>query len=193
MSRRGYSLIELVVCVALMLVLVGVATPAWLIARAGVRAVGAADYVASRLHVARLEALKRRANVAVRFEAEAGDFRWAMYADGNGNGVRTAEIAAGIDPLIRAHERLSDHFPGVGFRILDLAEPIDGADGADQADPIRVGRSRMISFSPTGTSSSGTVYIGGQGPHQLAVRVLGATGRIRALTFNFSSGSWEPR
>ena len=64
---------------------------------------------------------------------------------------------------------------------------MDGGDTSSNPDPIRVGRSRMLSFSPTGTSSSGTVYVRGRGAHQLAVRVLGGTGRIRLYDFDFGS------
>jgi hypothetical protein len=70
---------------------------------------------------------------------------------------------------------------------------VDGTETTADADPIRVGRSRMLSFSPTGTSSTGTVYLRGRGRRQLAVRVLGVTGRIRALWFDFGAGRWQPR
>ena len=192
MVRAGYSLLEVLVSLSLSLILAAAATPTALAARDSVRATAAADHVAAVLHRARTEALKRNANVAVRFEAD-GDFtRYAMYVDGNGNGVRTTEIAAGVDGVLQGGERLEQHFPGVGFGLVAGVPSVDG-EGLGDADPIRVGRSRMISFSPGGTCTPGTVYVLGRGRQQLAVRVLGATGRVRTLQFDFAASAWRPR
>jgi Tfp pilus assembly protein FimT len=193
MSLAGYSLVELLLCLSLAGVLAGAGAPAFLGARDTARAAGAVDYVAGLLHVARMEALKRHSNVAVRFEADGDDYQVAMYADGNGNGVRAADITSGVDSLVRPRERLGDQFPGVTFGFEDQATTIDADDDSSSRDPIRVGRSRMISFSAIGTSSTGTVYVRGAGHHQLAVRVLGVTGRVRSLAYDFGTGRWQPR
>jgi hypothetical protein len=115
-----------------------------------------------------------------------------MYADGNRNGVRSADIDGGIDRPIRTAERVEQQCPGVTFALDDLARSVDGESPAE-ASAIQLGRSRMVSFSPFGTSSSGTVYLRGRGHRQFAVRVLGPTGRIRTLEYNFSTASWQPR
>lgn len=195
MMAPAYSLIELLLCVALVLLVTFSGAPALVAARDSVRADSAADYLSGRLHAARIEALKRRASVAIRFEAIAGsdDYLVATYLDGNGNGVRTADITAGTDTPLRASERLADQFPNVRFG-FDIGVPdVSGAGTASDPDPIRVGASRMLSFSPTGTSSSGTVYLRGKGRHQVAVRVLGGTGRIRSLAYDFGTGTWLER
>jgi type II secretory pathway pseudopilin PulG len=193
MSRAAYSMLELLVCLSLVLIASGAGAPALLAARDGIRADGAADFLVSQLHGARMEALKRRAHVAVRFEADGDDFLLAWYLDGNGNGVRATDIASGTDVLLRPREPLRDHFAGVRFGFEDGVPDMDGTAALDNRDPIRVGRSRMLSFSPTGTSSTGTVYLHGRGRRQLAVRVLGATGRIRTLGFDFGTRTWLPR
>jgi hypothetical protein len=94
--------------------------------------------------------------------------------------------------MLDAPEGLEQHFPGVGFGLAPEVPTVDG-DEAGEGDPIRVGRSRMISFSPSGTCTPGTVYLLGRGRQQLAVRVLGATGRVRTLQFNFAAAAWQPR
>ncbi len=193
MSRAAYTLLELLLCLGLTGVLGLVSTPGLLAARDAVRADGAADYLAALLHGARMEALKRRTYVAVRFEADPGGVSMAAYADGNGNGVRAADIASGTDPLLRPRERLEQRFASVRFGFETGVPDVDGNALAAGADPIRVGTSRMLSFSPTGTSSTGTVYLRGQGRRQLAVRVLGATGRIRTLWFDFGGWQWLAR
>jgi type II secretory pathway pseudopilin PulG len=193
MSRAAYSLVELLVCLSLVLFGFGAGAPALLAARNVVLADGAAHWLASQLHGARVEALKRRANVAVRFEADGDDFLLATYLDGNGNGVRAADITSGEDTLVRPRQALGDHFAGVCFGFEGGVPDIDGGDTTTNPDPIRVGRSRMLSFSPNGTSTSGTVYLRGRGQRQLAVRVLGGTGRVRSLAFDFGAREWQPR
>jgi hypothetical protein len=164
-----------------------------LAARDGIRADGAADYLVSQIHGARMEALKRRAHVAVRFEPDGDDYLLAFYVDGNANGVRASDIASGVDVLLRPREPLRQQFTGVRFGFEDGVPDVDGTGTLEDRDPIRVGRSRLLSFSPTGTSSTGTVYLHGRGRRQLAVRVLGVTGRIRSLSFDFGTGTWRPR
>lgn len=60
----------------------------------------AARYLEGRIMNARMLSVKRSASVALRFEAVGRDHAIAEYADGNRNGVRSTEIAAGIDPQL---------------------------------------------------------------------------------------------
>jgi Tfp pilus assembly protein FimT len=142
------------------------------------RASGAARYLAGRLSFARSQAVARSANVALVLAAEGSTFTVAMYADGNGNGVRTRDISAGLDPLIEKPVRLSDLFPHV---VLSLNDP------ADTSTPDT---SALMSFSPIGTASSRTLYLHGRDDSQYAVRVLGATGRTRVLRYVASTREW---
>lgn len=192
MDARGYSLIETSVVLAIVLLVAALSAPSVLSARDDARARGAADHLASLLHLARIESLKRHVNVAVRFEADGADFRFGMYSDGNGNGVRTVDIEEGLDPSIRAGERLLQQFPGVRFALDPGVPLVDGEEGGT-ADAVRVGRSRMLSFGPTGTSTSGTLYLLGRARRQLAVRVLGPTGRIRVFEYRYADGTWGSR
>ena len=191
-GRRGYSLVEVLAAVTLLTIAAGAATASLLPARDAVRTSGAARWLAAELHRARMEALKRHANVAVRFEPGGDDYRLVWYVDGNGNGVRTAEIDAATDVRLGPDSTLAHQFPGVRFGLADGVTTLDGDDGTGE-EPVRVGRSRMVSFSPVGSSTSGTVYLLGRGPRQYAVRVLGPTGRIRTLEFVFATRAWEPR
>jgi prepilin-type N-terminal cleavage/methylation domain-containing protein len=192
MSSRGYTLLEALVAITILSLVAGMTVATVLAARDDVRARSAADYIASLLQLTRLEALKRHVNVALRFEADGTDLHYAMYADGNRNGVRSTDIEDGRDPRIRDAERVEQHCPGVSFAIAADARTVDGEDAAG-ADAIQLGRSGMVSFSPLGTSSTGTLYLLGRGHRQFAVRVLGATGRVRTLEYNFATGAWQPR
>jgi Tfp pilus assembly protein FimT len=192
MPSPGHTLVEALVAITVLCLVAAIATPSVLAARDDARARSAADYVASLFQLARLEALKRHVNVALRFEADGSGVGYAMYADGNRNGVRSADIDSGVDVRIRAAERVEQHCPGVTFAIDGDARSVDGEEAA-AVNAIQFGRSRMVSFSPLGTSSTGTVYLLGRGHRQFAVRVLGPTGRVRTLEFNFATGAWQPR
>ena len=46
---------------------------------------------------ARAYAISRGRHVGLKFRRNGDRYEWALYGDGNGNGVRTAEIASGVD------------------------------------------------------------------------------------------------
>jgi len=142
------------------------------------RTVGAARYLASRLALARAQAVARSANVALLLTVADGTFVVGTYMDGNGDGVRTRDITAGIDTAVAVPVRLSNLFPRV---TLFLNDP---------AVTSTFDTSALMSFSPLGTASSRTLFVRGADGSQYAVRVLGATGRTRVLRFVASNGAW---
>jgi prepilin-type N-terminal cleavage/methylation domain-containing protein len=186
----GYSLLELLFAAAVITILSAAAVPSLLATVESTRVRGAARYLASRLQQARLEALKRACHVGFRFDAD-GSYQFRLYADGNGDGLRTRDITSGVDPPLGASERLDAQFAGVTFGILDGVSEVDSSAllGAG-SDPIRLGSSDILSFGPLGTATAGTLYLQGRGREQYAVRVLGVTGRVRVLRFDFASRQW---
>ena len=151
----------------------------------------AARYVAGRIGSTRIDAVRRASAVALRFEAVDGDYMYAPYEDGNGNGVRTAEIRAGIDRPLGPFERLGDKFPGVRFELAPGAPDADGQTGTG-ADGVRIGSARLLTMSADGTATSGTLYVRGR-RGQYAVRVLGVTGRTRMLQYSAGNRTWLSR
>jgi prepilin-type N-terminal cleavage/methylation domain-containing protein len=188
---RGYSLIELLVAFSILVIIVGAAVPLAHTSIDRSRASGAARYVAGRMAVARLEAVKRSAFVAIRFVNRSDGYTLRTYVDGNRNGVLTREIAQGIDRPISLEEALDHHFPGVTFGIHPTVTSLDPGETFDTSDPIQIGRSSLLSFNPNGSVTAGTVFIRGTRANQFAVRVLGTTGRTRILAFNFQDGKWR--
>lgn len=154
------------------------------------RARAAVRHLAGRLQEVRQEAVTRGGNVAVRFTQVPDGYVFAFFADGNGDGVRTADIAAGIDARLAPDERLTDHFPGVEFGAWPGLPAADPASSAPGTDPIRIGASDLLSFSPLGTATPGSLYVY-SARNQYAVRVLGETGRVRVLQFHRASQTWR--
>jgi type II secretory pathway pseudopilin PulG len=192
LSGAGYSLLELMFALSLILTLSGMAIPPILMALDDFRAYGAARYVSSRLQQTRMEAVFRTSNAAMRFSRIDGSYAYAVYLDGNRNGVRNVEIQQGIDREIQRRERLSDLFPGVDFGVVPDLPSVDPSSPPPGADPIRLGSADMAAFSPLGTSTPGSVYVRGRRDAQYVVRVFGQTGKIRVLKFNPRTRQWRP-
>ena len=151
----------------------------------------AARYVAGRIGSARIDAVRRATAVALRFEAAEDDYMYAPYEDGNGNGVRTTEIRAGVDRPLGGFEKLGDKFPGVEFELMPGVPDADGETGTGD-EGVRIGSARLLTMSADGTATSGTLYIRGRRA-QYAVRVLGVTGRTRVLEYSAGNRTWLSR
>src|SRR5690348_2386790 len=89
---RGHSLVELSFAMGVAATLAGVAVPQLGGSIDAYRAAGAARYLSGRMQRARMEAVTRSREVALRFSADAGGYSFATYMDGNRNGVLTREI-----------------------------------------------------------------------------------------------------
>jgi len=187
----GVTLLDLLFAIALAATLTAIAVPATASTLEGLRAAAAARYVAGRLMSIRMDAVRTSSAVAFRFQQVGADYTFAPFTDGNGNGVRTADILAGVDTQIGPSESLFEKFPGMQFL---LSEGVPDADGASSGstDGVRIGTARLLTMSPDGTATSGTLYLAGKGG-QYAVRVLGATGRVRVLSFNPGDSTWHTR
>ncbi len=190
-QARGYSLLELMLVLGLGATLSAAAVPEYLTALDDVRASGAARHIAGRLQRARMEAVMRSARVGIKFTQTGSTYSYAVYVDGNRNGVLTADIQHGVDRLVVAAERLPDQFPGVEFGAVPGLPPVDPGGTAPGSDPIRLGSGNLASFSALGTSSSGTVYIRSRRGAQYAVRIFGETGRTRLLKFEPRTALWK--
>jgi Tfp pilus assembly protein FimT len=187
----GHTLVELLIVTALVGVVAAMSLPRIRAGLDGAKTRTAVFYVSSRFALARTLAAQRNANVAFRFEPEDTGFRVRAIVDTNGNGVLSAEIRSGIDVPILPDERLDHLFSGVQYGFVSGAQLIDGTSVSPGDDPIRFGRSDMLTFSPSGTATSGTVYIRSRrAAWQYAVTVLGATGRTRIARFDQASRRW---
>jgi Tfp pilus assembly protein FimT len=168
-SDRGTTLVELLFALGLFLVLSAMTVPQLLVGIDRARARAAARFVAARLALARSQAVARSATVALRFTAEQGVLSFVVYADGNGNGVRAAEIASGQDAVLDGPVSVSRVFPGV------------------TVESVSFGASGIVSFTPAGTATPGSIYLRGRDGVEYAVRVFGATGRTRVLRYDVAT------
>lgn len=155
----------------LIAVLSAAAVPQFLVGIDRSRTSAAARYVASRMILARTQAVSRGAAVAVRFGDSPSGVAVGVFIDGNRNGVRTRDIESFVDKPIGPTVSLSDLFTGV------TVEPPSDTN-------------RLFSFTSIGTATSGTVYLRGRDGSRFAVRVLGATARARVLRYVPARDEW---
>ncbi len=191
MRNRGFSLAELTVAVGIIMVMAAVAAPAFraLFADAHIR--GAAQQFKSRFRLAWSTAVRSGVYTAIRFERrEDGRVFYAVYADGNGNGVLSRDIASGADRLVDGPVPLSGGAPGVRVGFNPGVPAMPPAHGLLSGDPVRFGPSDILSFSPLGTATPGTFYLAGDAA-QAAVRVTGGSARVRLMLWR--GGRWQER
>jgi prepilin-type N-terminal cleavage/methylation domain-containing protein len=198
MRRHGFTLLELLVVVAVLGVLTLLVVPPLLRTASAVRVELAAGEVQSAMFLARAWAVRRQALVAVKFRPRPdGGASFTLYRDGDRDGVRNEDIDAGVDPRVSPVHTLAHLGRAVRFGFpegmspppRDPADPRRRLDRLD--DPIRFNRSDLASFGPLGGSTPGSVYLTDGERTLLVVRVLGRTGRLQIRRYDFDEDHWR--
>lgn len=186
----GFSLLEVLACLAILGILVAASVPLLAGTVAGERLRAAGWETALLMRELRQRAVAQRLGFGLRFVQSGGLWSYSLYRDGNGNGIRTADILAGRDPFLLGPEEPGMRHEGIRFGLPEAAVPqIPPGTGPipDPSDPVKFGTSDIVSFSPSGSISSGTLYLT-DGRRVTAVVVYGPTGRIRAFRFDPGTG-----
>jgi type II secretory pathway pseudopilin PulG len=188
--EHGATLLELLLVLGLLALVASMTVPVAAHAMDAGRARHAAGFVASRLRMARMEAVQKIHSVGVVFQMTNGRWTFSICEDGNGNGMRTADIAAGVDPCLEGPHDLAAMFSGAS---IGVDPTLPGPEGSSaSADPVRFGASDIASFSSIGSCTPGTLYLRSNRGVQYAVRVGGATGRTRILRYDRGRDTWGP-
>jgi prepilin-type N-terminal cleavage/methylation domain-containing protein len=195
MRSAGFSFVESLVALALIGIALLMATTALAGRRGAHAATAGARELAVTLQALRFRAIAANRNHGLYFERDGDGWRWFVVRDENHNGLRTGEILNGVDRKLSGPHRLSDRVGGVelGFPVattLPNLPPRRGSiNGLD--DPVKFGRADIISFSPLGRASSGTLYLS-DGRYALrAVVLFGPTARVRVWRFDTREGRWK--
>jgi hypothetical protein len=184
--------LELIFALGLIVTVVATATPQLMLTVDDVRAAAAARFVAAKLQETRMSAITRSTDVGLEFASTPSGYTYAAYMDGNGNGVRSADIQDGVDSPLTMAERLRDRFDGVDFGILPGLPSVDAGSSPPGSDPVKLGTSNILTFTPSGTSSSGSLYLRGRRDLQYVIRIFGETGKTRVLRFDSRARQWRP-
>lgn len=191
---RGTTLPEML-CITTLIALATLAVipTAATLARGGRMAAGARD-LALTFHALRWKSVAENRSHGLYFEQADGEWHWYRVRDGNGNGLRTAEVKNGTDPILSGPHRTRDRVSGVdpGFPGEGPFPRVRGGGSIDNLDdPVKFGVSNLVSFSPLGASSSGTVYLTDGRRELFAVVLFGPTVRVRVWRYDPRTGNWR--
>ena len=142
---------------AVVAALAAMAAPSTVNAMDAGRARQAAGFLASRLRLAKQQAVLRTASVGLVFNASGARWTFRVCVDGNGNGLRRSEIATGQDTCVEGPYDVAQLYPGVRVAVDATLRGPDGEAGS--ADPVRLGASDLASFSASGSCTAGSVFL----------------------------------
>ena len=191
----GHTLLELLIVLGVLSLVACLTVPPLMALSARLRVEFAAHEVLSVLYQARATAIRHSARCGVKFWVDDQErVSYGIYRDGDGDGVLTEDIRAGVDPLIGPVKPLSHLGRRIGFgfpplpdlRTPGVSRPLDRLD-----DPIRFNRSDIASFTPFGGATPGTVYLTDHRNHLAAVRVSNRAGRLMLAIRDPRTGRWR--
>jgi prepilin-type N-terminal cleavage/methylation domain-containing protein len=193
-ASKGYTLAELLAVLAIVAMAVAAALPAAATLRDAGRAAAGARTMATLLSAQRWKSVTAHRVLGLQFRKAGTNWTWREVADGNGNGLRTADIARGIDPVLTQDAALERQIENVTLGIPPGGPYPEAPPGTDMLsagdDPVRFGRSDLISFSPVGSASSGTLYVTDGRRGFYAVVLFGPTARLRVWRYRPEERRW---
>src|SRR5476651_2464372 len=195
MARKanGYMLAEMLTTVAILGILAAIALPATFSRMRWMAMHTVAKRVRFLLLTVKSDAEAASRQRAVRFSQLNGQWRYAIYEDGDGDGVRNDDIAAGRDPLVAGPYTFLDDSAGVtlGFPSSGVTHPDTNVRIDPESSPVNFNGSSLCSFSPNGDATPGTLYLT-DGSQAAAVRSPGEGGNVYVLHYQASEGVWVP-
>ena len=192
-EARGAAFIDIIVATSVCFLMAAIAVPVIGGTLDRERTIIGAQYLSGQLQRARLESLKRARPVAVRVEVIGERTQLRLFEDRNGNGVLQRDIDRGIDLPLTPMEWLDDQARDISLRINQDVTDVSGVVTLEPGDdPLRIGNTSLLTFSPVGSATSGTLYVAAHRGPQMAIRVFGATGRVRVLMFDARTRQWHP-
>jgi prepilin-type N-terminal cleavage/methylation domain-containing protein len=193
-NPRGFSILELIAALAIIGILALCAAPAFATYRRRASMTAQVVELQGIFRSLRMRAIASNHCAGVKFTHVGNQWAYSLYEDGDGDGIRSDDIASGVDRRFAGPSMLTPQFNIASIALLPNAirDP-DGDPLSPAASAVQFNRSTICSFSPSGSATPGTVYITDGAGELLAVRVTGSNGRIRTLRYNTGSRRWERR
>ncbi len=192
-ARRnaGSSIIEAVVVLAVFGIVVQAVAPAFVRWRQARRLEAAAEELVLFAAGLRTAAAAAGASRGLAFDADGGAVEWTPVADGDGDGLRRADLRAGRDVVIGPSRDVTANYPGVIAGLPPGVRTPSG--GTPPADGVAFGRGDLLSLSADGTATSGSLYLHNRFGDAVAVRVYGGTARFSIWRRRAEDRVWRRR
>jgi prepilin-type N-terminal cleavage/methylation domain-containing protein len=193
-ASKGFTIAELLAALAILAIAVAVALPAAAQLRDAGRAAAGARTIATILSDQRWKSVAAHRTRGLQFRRAASGWSWREVEDGNGNGLRTAEIARGVDRVLTPDVTLESRVEHVTLGFPPGGTYPEAPPGTEILgpgdDPVRFGRSDLVSFGAMGGTSSGTIYVTDGQRALYAVVLFGPTARLRVWRFIPGERRW---
>ena len=190
---RGYTLLELTTALAIIGIISLMTIPAFTsITRRRVTRTAAAE-MRGIFSLTRSLAIARSRHVAVKFSESGSEWHYAIFIDGNGNGVRNAEINSGTDRMVQPYRRVLQGagMGRIGLPSYSIPDPDSGKPLAPHTSPVRFNQSTLCSYSPIGESTNGSIFLTDGRDNAAMIRVYGPDARVRWFTYERATGKWK--
>lgn len=184
--QRGYTLIDMLVTTALIGLLTSVSLVSLtdILWRSALR--GAVVRIRGILSETKEDAVALRRGRAIKFlRAADGGWSYAVYTDGDGDGVLNEDIRKGVDPLVQGPDVLVPPraLATIGIPSSGVPDPDGGPRIRPEASPVQFNQSALCSFSADGSGTPGSIYLRTVAGDAAVVRCSGEEGQIRSLLF----------
>jgi len=194
-SHAGMTLAETLVALAILAAAVVVAVPAGANLLSAARAEAGAREMATTFRALRFKSVTLHRYRGLLFERRGTGWIYWEVEDGNGNGLRTAEVRSGVDKTVSGPHLLENEIekatPGIPPGGPFPQVPPGSEKLYETTDPVQFGSSDLVSFSPWGSASSGTLYVTDRRNGLAAVVLYGPTARVRVWRFNSWTRRWS--
>jgi hypothetical protein len=193
-AQAGRTLVELVVAMTLMAMMTVAVFPTLAEARRAAALRAVTGKVWGLMVRCRAHAIMRRQSTALVFERDdSRSWRCFIAEDGDGDGLRRADLEAGIDRVVGEVLALEGLTAGLGILSgVEVPDPSGrGRLSGDLADPVRAGRGDIITFTPRSTATPSSVYLTDHHGRMRVLRVYGGTARVNSLVWRVGWRKWR--
>lgn len=193
--ENGHTLLELLAVITIAVLMISISVPyiAGMVSRGKIRA--ATREIVALFRGARYEAVSKGTHIGFEFQKKEDGYHFRKFQDGNSNGIRKKDIEEGKEILLDGPRQIKDRYGNIDFSILKgkPVRKIPPSKGIlnNPDDPIKFGKSDIVSFSPSGHSSSGSIYISDEMQNMMAVVIFGPTVRVRVWNYDYANNRWR--